>query len=191
MGLKLKKGTSLPLKKKAPALKVLRIECGWEVLARALDLDVSVFGLKEGRALESHVVYWGQNQSHDGAVTHSGDNKVGGGGVVESIEVDLVELAKKSPFIEELSVIMSIDNALKKGFNFGKLSNAFVRLVNSQTNEVVVEYDLDEQFNTSISVQIGSLIKDDAGDWSFSEVAHGYPDKDFEQIANKYGIYSD
>lgn len=191
MGLKLNKGTSLPLKKKAPALQVLRIECGWEVLAKALDLDVSVFGLKNGQALESHVVYWGQSESHDGTVKHSGDNKVGGAGVVESIEVNLVDLAKKSPFIEELSIIMSIDKARQKGFNFGKLNNAFIRLVNAKTDETIIEYDLDEQFNTSISVQVGSLVKDPAGDWSFSEVAHGYPDKDFEEIANKYGIYSD
>lgn len=187
--LKLKKDSKFSLVKAAPTLRMLRVEAGWEKLQKTLDLDLSLFGLdKNGTAMESHVVFFNQDVSGDGTIRHSGDNRVGGEGVVESISIDLQGLKQKTPHVVELSLIMTIDRAISRGHNFGLLRQAFIRLVDAQTDQVIVEYDLDAQFGNCISVQLGSVIQNQEGAWEFKEVATGYPDKDFEAIAHAYGL---
>lgn len=186
MALKLTKDVKVSLTKSNPSLRTVRIELGWEKLVKSVDVDVSVFGLNDqGRGMESHLVFFNQTASSDGAVKHSGDNRTGeGDGPDESITANLAAI---SPEVKELSVFMTIDRAAERGHSMGSLRDCWAKLVNVDTGEVIREYDLDAQFGTSISVQVGSLVRVGA-EWEFKEVGVGYPDKTFEDIAHAYGF---
>ena len=116
-------------------------------------------------------MFYNNRQSPDGAVTHSGDNRTGdAAGDDESI---LVDLGKLHPEAREISFIVTIHDAVARGQNFGQIRDAYIRLYDDLTGQVVADYDLDEMFSQETAVQFGSLFKLN-GEWSFKAVGAGY-----------------
>lgn len=183
----LKKGARINLAKKAPTLKRVRLELGWEPNTTSTgtthDLDVTTFGLSDHRAADGtvtrtirsqdYVVFYGNKQSLDGALVHSGDNLTGAGSsdVKEFVVVDLTTIAAD---IAELSVIVTIHDAIARKQNFGQISKSFIRLVNDETNEVVAKSDLEEDFSVETALQFGSLYRNEDGEWVFKLIGTGY-----------------
>jgi tellurium resistance protein TerD len=190
MSLKLTKDSApLNLMKVAPSLSKIAIGAGWEMHASPLDIDISIFALSNGRAVPSHVIFFNQLKSTDGSIVHSGDNRTGAGdGDDETILVDLPLLERSVPEITELSVVATIHDAIARRQTFGMLSDAYVRIVNSETGDELCSYDLDASFTQAISVQLGSLVKKGPNNWEFQVVGAGYADKGFIEICSAYGL---
>lgn len=171
----LSKGEGINLSKASPGLSKVRIGLGWE--ASPLDLDASVFVCKMNSANEpklvsdNHFIFYNNKSTPNGSVIHSGDNRTGDGdGDDETIKVDLSKLESE---VAEISVIVTIHEALARGHNFGKLSSAYIRIYNDETGEAIAEYDLDANFGQETAVQFGSLVKTN-GSWEFKAVGAGY-----------------
>ena len=104
------------------------------------DLDASVFLLGENGkvANDKDFVFYNNLSSSDGSVTHTGDNRTGeGDGDDESIKVDL---SKISSSIKEIAIVVTIHEAMQRKQNFGMVRNAFIRLVNDETNAEIARY---------------------------------------------------
>lgn len=180
MAINLQKGEGINLTKTAPALRRIRVGLGWQQRIGGtpdFDLDASVFICKLNAANEPKLisdecfVFYNNRQSPDGAVTHSGDNRTGDAeGDDESI---LVDLGKLHPDAREISFIVTIHDAVARGQNFGQIRDAYIRLYDDLTGQVVADYDLDEMFSQETAVQFGSLFKLN-GEWSFKAVGAGY-----------------
>lgn len=189
MALKLTKDVRLSLTKSNPGLKRVRLEIGWEkVSGKGVDIDISSFGIgTNDKAQEAHLVFFHQKQSADGAVQHSGDNRVGLADSSQSAEAIVMDLSKVSADIIKHRAFVTIDRAQERGQTFGVLKNAWFKIINDETGEVIREYDLDAQFTTAISMEIGAVARE--GDqWIFHEIGQGYPNADFVAIATQLGI---
>jgi tellurium resistance protein TerD len=177
MSINLNKGGRVNLSKEAPNLKKIQMGLGWDVnrsdTGREFDLDGSVF-LVNGNGkttLESNFVFYNNLQSADESVTHTGDNRTGdASGDDEQI---LVDLSKISSDIEEIIFVVTIHEANLNRQNFGQVSNAIIRLVDEQSNQELLRYELDEDYSLETAVEFGKLYKKDDS-WRFQAVGTGY-----------------
>ncbi len=151
------------------------IGLGWDTNASstgaAFDLDASVFILGANSKLVSddYFVFYNNAKSPDGAVTHTGDNLTGDGdGDDESI---LVDLSKINSAVQEICVVVTIHDAADRKQNFGQVRNSFIRVVDEQNN-VLVKYELDEDFSVETAIEFGRIYKKE-GQWKFEAVGAG------------------
>lgn len=163
------------------------IGLGWDTNASStgadFDLDASVFMLGANSKLvaDEYFVFYNNKTSPDGAVTHTGDNLTGDGdGDDESIVVDL---SKINPAVQEICVVVTIHEAAARKQNFGQVRNSFIRVVD-QSNNVLVKYDLDEDFSIETAIEFGRIYKKD-NQWKFEAVGAGMKGG-LEDYLNKY-----
>lgn len=174
MSINLEKGQNIDLTKGSSIVK-FAIGCGWDVnqsSGSAFDLDASVFvlGADGKRISEKHFVFYGNLNSPNDSVVHSGDNLTGAGDGDD--EVITVDISKLEADATEIPVIVTIYQADSRRQNFGQVSNAFVRIYNPDSNEEIAKYDLSEDFSTETAVEFGRLYKKD-GEWKFKAVGTG------------------
>lgn len=102
---------------------------------------------------------------------HTGDNLTGDGdGDDESL---LVELGTISNHIDSLVITVTIHDADVRGQNFGQVRNAFVRLVNDESQVEVLRFDLSEDYSTETAMVFGEIYRRN-GEWKFRAIGQGY-----------------
>lgn len=184
-------------------LSELKVELGWKTdpdLKPAPDPDVSTFILgSSGKVIsEDHFVFYGSDNkimtpegkqrpispdgSVIGAIDDTGEDDDGDGKGLE--EVDIL-LNKTSSEIKEILFVVTIYNHTE-GYNFGQVRNSYVKIINSNNNETIAIYELDEDFSTEISVEFGRLYKKGA-DWKFEAIGKGY-NQGLDYLVEKYGL---
>jgi tellurium resistance protein TerD len=164
------------------------IGLGWDTnsstTGTAFDLDASVFILDANKKLVSdeHLVFYNNLKSPDGAVEHTGDNLTGDGdGDDEQIKVDLTKAAAN---VSEICVVVTIHDAENRRQNFGQVRNSFVRIFDAVTNEVLLKYELEEDFSIETAVEFGRIYKRD-DKWKFEAVGMGMKGG-LQDYLNKY-----
>lgn len=101
-------------------------------------------------------------------------------------EVINVNLAALSPAVDRVAVGVSIYDAAAQQLTFGQVQNAFVRVVNAETNAELARYDLSEDASVETAMLFGELYKD-ANGWSFRAVGQGHPGG-LGGLASAYGV---
>lgn len=189
MAISLNKGGNLSLSKADPNLVRVLIGLGWDERATdgaAFDLDASAFLLTaNGKVRGDHdFIFYNQLKSQDGAVEHTGDNRSGqGDGDDETL---LVNLSKVAPEVEKIAITVTIHDAKVRGQNFGQIANAFIRVVNQDTNVEVVRFDLAEDYSTETAMVFGEVYRHN-GEWKFKAVGQGYSGG-LAAMCQQYGI---
>ena len=116
------------------------------------------------------MVFYGNLTHSSGAIRHSGDNLTGvGEGVDETISIDL---SKVPDSINKIVFVVSIYQANARRQNFGQVNNAFIQLVNSESNENLVKFDLSEDYSIETSMILGEIYRHN-GEWKFSAKGEG------------------
>ena len=189
MALSLSKGGNISLSKSDPGLKNILIGLGWDERATSgndFDLDASVFMVNsEGKVRsDADFIFYGQLKSADGSVVHTGDNRTGEGeGDDEAIEVNLDGVPAD---IQRLVVTVTIHEADNRKQNFGMVQNAFIRVVNNDTGNEIVRYDLSEDYSTETALEFGEVYRHN-GEWKFRAVGQGYAGG-LLAMCQRYGI---
>lgn len=189
MAVTLSKGQNVSLSKTDPLLKHILIGLGWDARSsdgQDFDLDASVFMTADNGKVPSddYFVFYNQLKSPCGSVQHTGDNLTGDGdGDDESI---IVELEKVPANIKSLFVTVTIHDAETRRQNFGQVSNAFVRLVNHETGQEVLRFDLSEDYSTETAMVFGEVYRHN-GDWKFRAIGQGYTGG-LLALCNQYGV---
>ena len=184
--LTLSKGGNLSLSKADPGLRRAIIGLGWNprtTTGAPFDLDASALLLGDNGKVRSQddFVFYNQLSSKDGSVTHQGDNRTGEGeGDDEQI---LIDLDLVGPDVKRVVIAVSIDQADSRGQTFGQVRDAYCRVVNQETEQEVVRFDLSEDA-ASETAMIFSEIYRHNGEWKFRAVGQGY-------AAGLYGIVTD
>ena len=152
------------------------IGLGWDVnntsTGGAFDLDASLFLLGDNKRLvsDNHFIFYNNLESPDKAVIHSGDNLTGDGdGDDEQIKIDLTKI---DAAVKEISVVVTIHDADTRRQNFGQVRNSFIRIFNTETNEEILKYELDEDFSIETAVEFGRIYNRN-GEWKFEAVGSG------------------
>lgn len=189
MAVSLSKGQNVSLSKTDPSLKKVLIGLGWDARATDgadFDLDASVFMTGEnGKVIsDNHFVFYNNLLSPCGSVEHTGDNLTGDGdGDDETVIVDLDKVPSN---IKSIVITVTIHDAEARRQNFGQVSDAFIRLVNHETNDEVVRFDLSEDYSTETAMVFGEVYRYN-GDWKFRAIGQGYSGGLFA-LCNQYGV---
>ncbi len=113
------------------------------------------------------LIFFNNPTSADGAIVHTGDNRTGDAeGDDETI---IVNLEKVDPQIQRVHILASIYEGEKTGKNFGVVRNAYVRLINDDTNEEIARYDLSEDCSAAPAVLFAVVYRHN-GEWRFKAV---------------------
>jgi tellurium resistance protein TerD len=179
MAISLAKGQRVSLEKVAPGLSQVFVGLGWDIKSTDtgsdFDLDASLFLLDSSEKLisDSHFIFYNNPTSPDAdkSVQHMGDNLTGAGeGDDELIKIDLNKVPTD---VEKIAIAVTIHQAQERNQNFGQIQNAFVRLVNEQTKEEAIRYDLVEDYSIETALIMAELYRKD-GEWRLNAMGAGY-----------------
>lgn len=184
MAINLQKGERIDI-----GLNNLTIGLGWdpnEGTGADFDLDASAFMINGNRLIpkEEFFVFYGNTDSPDGALHHTGDDPSGGnsdGDDDESIEINL---SKVDTSIEEILFVVTIHEAENRKQNFGQVRNSYIRIVNNDNGEEIAKYELEEDFSIETAVEFGRLYRRN-GSWKFEASGIGYRE-DLAFFVEKY-----
>ena len=100
-----------------------------------------------------------------------GDNKTGAGdGDDEQVKVNLAGLAETA---KKLVFSVTIHDAEARKQNFGQVSNAYIRLVNSADGKEIARYDLSEDASVETAMLFGEIYRHNT-EWKFKAVGQGF-----------------
>jgi len=184
MAINLQKGQKIEI-----GLTNISVGLGWnpnEGTGAAFDLDASAFMIDAGRTIpaEGYFVFYGNTDSPDGALHHTGDDPTGGnsdGGDDETITVDIT---KVDPSIQEILFVVTIHEAATRRQNFGQVRDSYIRLVDNGTGSEIAKYELGEDFSIETGVEFGRLYRRE-GKWRFEASGIGYKE-DLAYFLAKY-----
>ena len=189
MAITLSKGGNLSLSKTDPSLNQVLVGLGWDARSTDgadFDLDASAFLLTQQDKVrgEHDFIFYNQTRSVDGSVEHTGDNLTGeGDGDDEAIKINLALVPAD---IQKIAITVTIHDAELRRQNFGQVQNAFIRVVNDQTQNEIVRFDLNEDYSTETAMIFGELYRHN-GEWKFRAVGQGYQGG-LKAMCHQYGI---
>ncbi len=190
MPINLTKGQKVDLTKGNPGLKSVMVGLGWDINAfdsgADFDLDAAAFmcGANGVCPTEKEFIFYGNLVHSTESVQHMGDNLTGGGdGDDEEIMIDLEKVPAN---IEKIVFTVTIYEAEKRRQNFGQVSNAFIRIVDSSNNTELIRYDLGEDFSIETAVVVGELYRNN-GEWKFNAIGSGFQGG-LAALCGHYGI---
>jgi tellurium resistance protein TerD len=184
MAINLQKGQKIDI-----GLNKLTIGLGWdpnEGTGHDFDLDASAFMIDDKRKIptDNFFVFYGNTDSPDDALFHTGDDPTGGNsadGDDESIKVNLSLVDSR---IQEILFVVTIHDASFKKQNYGQVRNSYIRIVDDNTGQEVAKYELGEDFSIETAVEFGRLYKRN-GNWKFEASGIGYKE-DLAFFLSKY-----
>lgn len=184
MAINLQKGQKIDI-----GLTNMTIGLGWdpnEGTGHDFDLDASAFMIDNKRLIpaDNFFIFYGNTDSPDNALRHTGDDPTGGNsedGDDESIEVDL---SKVDPRINEILFVVTIHDFETRKQNFGQVRNSYIRIVDNNNREEVAKYELGEDFSIETGIEFGRLYKRN-NQWKFEASGIGYKE-DLAFFLSKY-----
>lgn len=184
MAINLQKGQKIDL-----GLSKLSVGLGWnpnEGTGHDFDLDASAFMINASRQIpkEDYFVFYGNTDSPDGALHHTGDDPTGGNSEDGDDETIQVDLNKVDPSIQEILFVVTIHDATTRKQNFGQLRASYIRIVDDSNGSEVAKYELDEDFSIETGVEFGRLYRKD-NKWKFEASGIGYKE-DLSFFLSKY-----
>lgn len=202
-----KGGLAVKLHKDNEVLNKIRIECGWDA-GNNNDLDLVAFLMKPmGNSnlltsiedvvspykLETDAGTYYAKQS-DGtfaskckSVISLGDNLVGNsasnsGDVCETLKIDLQKLVQNGYVAVRIAINLFLQNSAAK--NLGGVKNAFLRVMNDETNVEIAKGSLDfDSHKYDVSVDVCEIVMGN-GKWEINPTDRGYDQEVHAMIAN-------
>ena len=194
MAVNLSKGQKISLEKEAGGtLSQIKMGLGWDVGAApqksggflgglfggggsaggSIDLDASCIMLDANKQMVD-AIWFGQLQSKDSSIQHTGDNRTGAGdGDDEVINVNLSRIP------DHVQALVFTVNSFT-GQTFATVNNAFCRLVNASNNSEVARYDLSAQ--GSHTALILAKIYRHNGEWKMHAIGETASGRTFHDL---------
>lgn len=189
MAVNLKKGQKIDLTKGNPSLKKVVLGLGWDTNKYSgrndFDLDASAFLVSFGNKVsEEDFVFYNNLEHISKSVIHTGDNRTGDGdGDDEQIKINLSLVPAN---IEKIAITATIHEAIERAQNFGQVSNAYIRMVNEETDEEILRYDLGEDFSIETAIIFAEIYRYN-NEWKFNALGSGFSGG-LESLCKNYGL---
>ena len=194
----LKKGQKVNLRKEdGSTLHHVMVGLGWDPAEKSggflssffggnadIDCDASVMLLKDGHFRSADDLVFFNNLEHaSGAVKHMGDNLTGEGeGDDEQVFVDLDRVPAA---YDKLVFVVNIYQAKKRDQHFGMIKNAFIRIVDSDTNREFCRYNLSENYDNMTALICGEIYRY-KGEWKFNAIGQATQDDGLNPLAKRF-----
>ena len=190
MPINLSIGQKVDLTKGNSGLDSILAGLGWDTNkydgGHEFDLDVSVFMTGDSGKVEteSNFIFYNNPQDAAGSVVYSGDNRTGAGeGDDESVKITL---SKVPANVQKISFTVTIHEADARGQNFGQVSNAYIRIVDTAKNEELLRYDLGEDYSIETAIVVAEIYRHN-GEWKFAAVGSGFQGG-LEALCRNFGL---
>lgn len=202
MSVNLQKGQKVDLTKGNAGLRRVMVGLGWDEAPQQsrglfgglfggktqdIDCDAIAFLLDANGRIASRqdVVFFNNLKHPSGCVVHQGDNLTGAGdGDDEQIMVDLSRLPAQ---YQRIVILVSIYQATDRKQHFGMIQNAFIRLVDADTNKELCIYNLSENYQGMTAMVFGEVYRYN-GEWKFNAIGQPLQIWSVAQLAEKYGL---
>lgn len=201
MSVNLQKGQKVDLTKGNSSLKWLRVGLGWDEAKKKsfflkksndsaeedFDCDATAFLLDERGVIakKEDIVYFGNLRHRTGCVTHQGDNLTGeGDGDDEQILVNLRDLPEN---YQRIVFVVNIYKANERGQHFGMIENAYIRIVDAETEKELCIYNLSENYNGMTAMVFGEVYRKN-GEWKFNAIGQPTTDNSISELAHRFGF---
>ncbi len=132
---------------------------------------------------KSDIVYFGNLKHKTDAITHLGDNLTGAGeGDDEQL---IIELNKVPNTYERIVFVVNIYKAYERNQHFGMIKNAFIRIVDADTNKELCKYNLSENYDNMTAMIFGEVYRY-KGEWKFNAIGQATQDKTLGALAERF-----
>lgn len=167
----------------------ITVGLGWEPnegTGGTFDLDVSAIMIDGNRKMpnKDYFVFYGNLNSPDGALTHTGDDPDGTSSDGDDDESIIIDITKVNPSVQEILFVVTIDGAADKKQNFGQVRDSYIRLIDNNTGNEVMKYELGEDFSIETGIEFGRLYRRN-NEWKFDASGVGYKE-DLAFFLSKY-----
>ena len=190
MAITLSKGQKVSLTKGNQGLKHIVVGLGWDTNKYDggfdFDLDSAAFLLDENGKVnaDTDFVFYNNLKHSSGAVEHLGDNLTGeGDGDDEQVKVDLSLVPQN---ISKIAFTVTIHEALERRQNFGQVSNSYVRVIDEDTNQELLNYELGEDFSIETAIVVCEIYRHN-GEWKFNALGSGF-EGGLEALCKNFGV---
>lgn len=149
----------------------------------SIDCDAFAMVLNGNRIQSANdLIYYGNRGHNSDNIYHTGDNLTGDGdGDDEQIIIDLAHIHS-----ERIVIGVNIYQGRSRNQHFGMLENAFIRIVDMETNTELCRFTLDSKYNNEVSVIFGELIKSN-NEWNFVAKGESVHRDSIGDVARDYG----
>ncbi|KZZ82626.1 TerD family protein [Bacillus sp. SJS] len=176
MGVSLRKGQKVDLTKTNPGLSKIAVGLGWDINqmgGSAFDLDASVFLLGENGKVPSDndFIFYNNPNGASGSVLYCGDNRTGAG--MQDDELIRIDLNRVPHNFQKIAFTITIHDAAEKRQNFGKISNAYVRIFSEDTGMEFIRYQLGHEFSVETAIVAAELYRHQ-NEWKFNAIGSGF-----------------
>lgn len=198
----LQKGQKIDLTKGNTGLSKITVGLGWDEVTKPksggllsgllggggsadVDCDASAILLDAQGKLTSkdRLVYFGNLQSKDQSVKHSGDNLTGAGeGDDEQIQVDMNMVPAD---IQKIVFVVNIYDCIRRKQDFGLIANAFIRIVNAANGQEYCRFNLSESYAGKTSLIVAEVYRH-ANEWKFSAIGEGTNDVSLSELIKRF-----
>ena len=199
MSVSLHKGQKVSLSKGNDGLNKVIVGLGWDEAQKAsggflgglfggsqasIDCDASALMLKNGKKKKKKdIIYFGNLKHVSGTVVHMGDNLTGAGdGDDEQI---VIELNRVPADYDRIVVVVNIYQAVQRRQSFGMIQNAFIRIVDTRTNQELCKYNLSENYDGMTAMIFGEIYRHN-GEWKFNAIGQGTTDPGLGELTRRY-----
>jgi len=174
------KGQKVPLTGITAQSKV-KVCLGWNTTNGMCDVDVSAFLLNAtGRVIgDDWFVFYGQTTSPDNSTAFFMDN----GADREYITIDFARL---NPNVTKIVFVLTINEALEKNLNFSMLKDAYIRILDSGTNQEYSSFKMTDYYSNVTSMMIGEIYLHN-NSWKFNAIGNGVA-RDLAGLCDLYGV---
>ncbi|EDQ96000.1 bacterial stress protein [Intestinibacter bartlettii DSM 16795] len=133
---------------------------------------------------DTDFVFYNNLKHSSGAVEHLGDNLTGeGDGDDEQVKVDLSLVPQN---ISKIAFTVTIHEALERRQNFGQVSNSYVRVIDEDTNQELLNYELGEDFSIETAIVVCEIYRHN-GEWKFNALGSGF-EGGLEALCKNFGV---
>lgn len=139
------------------------------------DLDASALMINGSNQIprDEFFVFYGNVNSPDGALHHSGDDPTGGKSETGDDEIITVDLTKVDDSIVEILFVVTIHEAEKRKQNFGQVRRSYIRLVDINSDTEIAKYELDEDYSVDTAIEFGRIYRKE-NKWKFEASGIGH-----------------
>lgn len=200
MSVNLQKGQKVSLVKDggagvgAVALSRVMVGLGWDEVPQKrglfapkpqdVDCDASAIMLTNGKVADkSDVVFFGNLRHKSNTVMHMGDNLTGAGaGDDEQIAIDLANVPAQ---YDRIVIVVNIYQARQRNQHFGMIQNAFIRIVDANTNTEMCKFNLTDDYSNMTAMIFGEIYRHN-GEWKFNAMGQGTTDPGLGELVNRF-----
>ena len=188
MSVSLQKGQKVDLTKGNAGLSRIVVGLGWDEAKpeKKGGLLGGIFGGNKNAesAIDCDAMAFACDESGKITATSDvGDNLTGAGeGDDEQIIVNLATVPSQ---YSKIVFTVSIYQARQRQQHFGKIENAFIRIVDASTNQELCKYNLSDNYNNMTSVIFGEVYRHN-GEWKFNAIGTGTTDDGVAEMARRF-----